>query len=99
MAWIQTDPSGNFHISFRFGGRKYKRSLKTKTRKQAELKKLRLEDTVALIETGRIELPPNCDLPTFLLSEGKLEGKHVIHLRTRCLSDVCLCCPHRGKTQ
>ena len=29
MAWLQEDPSGNFHVSFRFGGRKFKRSLRT----------------------------------------------------------------------
>jgi len=65
MAWIQADPSGNYHISLRFGGRKYKRSLKTKHQKQAQHKQLRLEDTIALIESGRIELPQNCDLSTF----------------------------------
>ena len=82
MAWIQQDPSGNFHISFRFGGRKFKRSLKTSVAKQAQLKKLRLEETIALLEAGRIDLPPCSDVPTFLLSEGKLEGKHVVQLRT-----------------
>ena len=78
MAWIQTDPSGNFHISFRFGGRKFKRSLKTKEEKQAQLKKLRLEETISLVESGRIELPPNVDIPTFFLSDGKLDGKIVV---------------------
>lgn len=82
MASIQQDPSGNFHISFRFGGRKFKRSLKTSVPKQAQLKKLRLEETIALVEAGRIDLPPNSDVPTFLLSEGKLETKHVVQLRT-----------------
>lgn len=82
MAWIQQDPSGNFHISFRFGGRKFKRSLKTTVPKQAQLKKMRMEETIALVEAGRIVLPPNSDVPTFLLSEGKLETKHVVQLRT-----------------
>ncbi len=75
MAWIQQDPSGNFHISFRFGGRKFKRSLKTDLERHAKLSKLRLEEMISLIEAGRIELPPNIDIPTFLLCEGKLDGR------------------------
>ena len=81
MAWIQQDPSGNFHISFRFGGRRFKRSLKTDLYRQANLSKLRLEESIALIEAGRMNLPPNADIPTFLLSEGKLDGKIVVNLR------------------
>jgi hypothetical protein len=26
MACLQADPSGNYHVSFRFGGREFKRS-------------------------------------------------------------------------
>ena len=78
MAWLQTDPSGNHHICFRFGGKKFKRSLRTRDRKKASRKLVRLEETVDLIESGRIELPTNVDVPTFLLSEGKLQVKHTI---------------------
>ena len=39
---------------FRFGGRRFKRSLKTKHHRIANSKKVRLEDTVALVESGRI---------------------------------------------
>ena len=78
MAWLQTDPSGNHHICFRFGGKKFKRSLRTRDRKKASRKLIRLEETVDLIEAGRIELPTNVDVPTFLLSEGKLQVKHTI---------------------
>ena len=78
MAWLQTDPSGNHHICFRFGGKKFKRSLRTRDRKKASRKLVRLEETVDLIEAGRIELPTNVDVPTFLLSEGKLQVKHTI---------------------
>ena len=43
MAWLQADPSGNFHVSFRFGGKKFKRSLRTKKSGEAEGRRLRLE--------------------------------------------------------
>ena len=62
MAWLQKDPSGNFHISFRFGGKKFKRSLRTQNQKQATSRKLRLEETIQLINSGRVELPTNCCL-------------------------------------
>lgn len=44
MAWLQADPAGNYHVSFRFGGRKFKRSLRTKSGPHAEGRRLRLEE-------------------------------------------------------
>lgn len=78
MAWLQPDPSGNYHICFRFGGKKFKRSLRTKNEKQAAAQKYRLEETVRLLKSGRLELPANADVPTFLLSDGKLSGQHLV---------------------
>ena len=79
MAWLQTDPtSGNQHICFRFGGKKFRRSLGTSNVKKARRKLARLEDTIELVQSGRIELPGNVDIPTFLLSDGKLNVKHAV---------------------
>ena len=78
MAWLQKDPSGNFHISFRFGEKRFKRSLRTKKEKDAKARLERLEENVRLVESGRIELPADADVPTFLLSDGKLNGKPVV---------------------
>lgn len=77
MAWLQEDPSGNYHISFRFGGRKFKRSLRTSRAKEARSRLDRLEENMRLVEAGRIELSADADIPTFLLSDGKLNGKLV----------------------
>ena len=57
MAWLQTDPSGNYHISFRFRGRNFKRSLKTKSEQRANSRLHRLEENIRLVESGRLELP------------------------------------------
>ena len=82
MAWLQAHPvSGKYHIGFRFGGKKFRRSLNTSNPKTARRKLVRLEETIELIESGRIELPLNIDLPTFLLSDGKLNRKHTIEDR------------------
>ncbi|MCM2370154.1 hypothetical protein [Aporhodopirellula aestuarii] len=44
MASLQTDPSGNYHVCFRYGGHRYKRSLKTKVLGRAETKLRRLQE-------------------------------------------------------
>jgi integrase len=75
MAWLQTDPSGNFHLSFRFGGKKFKRSLKTKVQSQADGRLHRLIENIRLVESGRLEIPQNSDVAVFLLSDGRLDGK------------------------
>ncbi len=52
MAWIEKDPSGTFHLSFRFGGRKFRRSLKTTNADTAHARKTQLEETIRLVENG-----------------------------------------------
>ena len=34
-----------------------------------------MEETIRLLKRGRIELPPGADAGTFILSDGKLNGK------------------------
>ena len=75
MASLQKDPSGNYHITFRFGGTRFKRSLKTKNERRAVAASVRLQENIRLVESGRMELPQTVDIPTFLLSDGKLNGK------------------------
>ena len=72
MASLETTASGNFHIVFWFQGQRYKRALRTNRRREAGLRQARLEDTIRLVECGRIELPKDVDIPLFLLSDGKL---------------------------
>jgi hypothetical protein len=75
MAWLEKDPSGNFHIAFRYLGARYRRSLRTKNEGQAAARRLRLEETISLVESGRLDIPPGGDIGTFLLSDGKLNGR------------------------
>lgn len=92
MAWLQPDPSGNFHVSFRFGGGKFKRSLRTKSSREANARLSRLEETIRLVQSGRIEIPENADIPVFLLSDGKLDKKpmHTSSLTLSSLFDAYL---------
>ena len=75
MASIQQDPSGNFHIAFRFGGKRYKRSLKTAIERKALATANHVEENIRLIEAGRMDLPDDVDVPTYLMSDGKLAKK------------------------
>lgn len=76
MAFLESDPAtGVYRVRFRFGGREFKRSLKTTSERAALARVARIEETVALVEQGRIELPTNADIGTFFLSDGKLAGK------------------------
>lgn len=72
MASLQTDPSGNYHVKFRFGGRQFRRSLRTKMKRKAEAAASHVEEDIRLILEGRMNLPSGADIPTFLLSDGKL---------------------------
>ncbi|MCA9014466.1 MAG: site-specific integrase [Planctomycetaceae bacterium] len=74
MAWLEKK-GDTYQISFRFAGQRYKKSLKTKEESKAEARKTRIEETIQLVEQGRLDLPENVDIPTFLLSDGKLTNK------------------------
>lgn len=77
MASLRKDPeSGVFRIRFRFAGRAFNRSLRTKDEKTALSILARTEDSIRLVEQGRIELPPNIDVAKFLLSDGKLNSPY-----------------------
>jgi integrase len=78
MASIHKRPSGNWHVSFRFGGRQFNPSLKTGSRKKAETVRGNVEETIRLLEMGRLVLPDGAtpqQMLTYILSSGKLNNK------------------------
>ena len=60
MASIHQRPDGNWHVSFRLGGKQFKPSLKTTIESKAKAKQAVIEETLQLIDTGRITLPAEC---------------------------------------
>jgi len=88
MACLQVDPSGNFHLSFRLGNRKYKRSLRTKSEREAFARQACVEENIRPLTSGRLALPSNADVATFLLSDGRqlhpLVAPSDIRLRSLC---------------
>ena len=73
MAWLEQHPtSGRFKICFRWGGHQFKKTVKTTNRSDAEAILVRLKENIGLIERGRLQIPPETDIATFLLSDGKM---------------------------
>ncbi len=87
MASLQNDPSGNFHVCFRFGGTRFKRSLGTKNKREAESLAGRIEVNIRLVERGIRDIPEGADVPQFLLSDGKRTEKPRVK-KTLRLSDL-----------
>ena len=75
MAWLERKDNGPFHLGFRFAGERYKPSLETTDKEEAEARRQRLEENIRLVKNGRLLLPDDADVCEFLLSDGKLNGK------------------------
>ena len=88
MASLQFDEaSGRYRIRFYVGGIEFKRSIKTKDQKIANGILARAEETIRLLEQGRIEIPTGADPAAFVLSDGKLTGKPVVQ-RSHTLTEL-----------
>jgi hypothetical protein len=78
-----------FRVIFRLGGRKHHVSVKATGEKVADACRVRLEETLRLVERGRLTVPAGADLGLFLLSDGKLE-KPVELIRSVRLTGVSM---------
>ncbi len=67
MSSLQKDPSGNYHICFRFQNRRFKRSLKTSNEKKAEASVVKLDERVWMIRNGHLQMPAGVEVGTFLI--------------------------------
>jgi hypothetical protein len=78
MAGLHKDPaSGFYRIQFRYGGRQFNKSLKTKDEREAESIRGRVDETLSLLQRGRITIPDGADVGLFILSDGKVTAKPV----------------------
>lgn len=89
MASLEHDKtSGRFRIRFRFGGEEYKRSLKVTSEKEADGLRARVEETILLLERGRMEMPEGADPAEFILSDGKRGQKPAAPERVLTLDEL-----------
>ena len=77
MAWLELRGE-TYRINFWHCGRHYSRSLKTGDPTKAEATKLRVEESLSDLERGRLRLPPEADLITFLMSDGALTQRQQV---------------------
>jgi hypothetical protein len=75
-AWLLQE-NGVWKIGFRWEGKLYKRSLKTKDESRANGLKERASANLFDLEQGRLQVPPGSDLLTFLLTDGKKTERKV----------------------
>jgi len=61
-----------YRAVFRYGGRKYSRSLRTRNEKAAQAALARLEDNLHRVAMGTLVPPDDADLALFLLSDGRV---------------------------
>jgi integrase len=73
MSWLEQHRSGVYHVAFRIGETRFKRSLNTKNRRTAEGMAGRIDENVALVERGRLAIPDGADVVAFLLSDAKVD--------------------------
>ncbi len=87
MAWLDRERTGIFQIGFKLGKRRFKRSLKIRDEKVAEELLHRLEESIRLVSTGRLEVPTDVDVASFLLSDGRV-GKKQLDVVTISLGEI-----------
>ena len=76
MASIWADErSGNWVIGFVYGGKHFVRSCRTKTKTEANRTKAIVEETLQLLNTGRLTMPADANPGVWILSGGKLQEK------------------------
>ena len=80
--------SNCYRIIFRFAGKKFQHSLRTANEREAEGCLARLEENLRLLERGRIQIPPDADLPSFLISDGRLDKKPELPVSVMTLKDL-----------
>jgi len=68
MAWLEQKNSGTYHLVFRLGKQKLRRSLKTKNKKEAVSRRSRIEENLRLVDSGRLAVPDDADIVSFPLS-------------------------------
>src|SRR5437588_2880077 len=77
-----------FRIVFRFAGQRFSRSLKTESEKAAVACVARLEDNLRRAELGLLTVPDEADVVSFLLSDGRSNGKPKLPA-IRSLKQLC----------
>ncbi len=104
MATLKQDKaSGIWRVRFRHLGRQFFRSCETTDDKIANQVLTRVDETLGLLKTGRLTLPPDADsegVGEFIVSGGKVTSKPTIkeaHPLKRVVADYFVSIPAWGE--
>ncbi len=76
MAYLRRDRrSGKWCVGFRYNGQEYHRSCRTDQKSVARRIHVTVEETIDLLETGRLVAPENVDIAHWIFTGGKANGK------------------------
>jgi hypothetical protein len=95
----QQSRGGSYRIVFWFGGRKLSRTVKTNDDHEANSAIQRVEESIRLVERGRLEIPDTADVATFLLSDGRIDKKPAFQATMRLADLVVKDCPRLTRSQ
>ena len=71
MAYLrQGRQNGNWFVGFRYNGIEFCRSSRTKDKKVAERLRATVEETLSMLRTGRLRMPPDAERGAWILSGG-----------------------------
>ncbi len=73
MAWLEK--RGNvYHVNFRIGQNKFKKSLRTRDEREAMQLLARVDRRIRLVEQGDLSIPEDAEITTYVVSDGRLEN-------------------------
>ena len=90
MASLELDPaSGRYRVRFRYAGREFKRSARTKHRRVASSVLGQVEETLRLLRLGMAEVPEKVDVGDFIVSGARTRRERAApSTRVRTLADL-----------
>jgi integrase len=74
VAWLERENTGIYQVCFRFDGERIKKSARTRDLRKAQSMMGRVDENIQLIQKGRLVVPEDADLFTFLISDGQING-------------------------
>ena len=91
MASLHKDKrTGCWRVMFRYDGKQYCRSCKTKHQGRARAIQSRVGEKIRLLELGDLSMPADSDPAIWLMSDGRKRAKPVHSPQQKCqLSNVC----------
>ncbi len=89
MASLEKDPSsGSYRVRFRFEGKEYKRSLRTKKHRVAHASLGQVEESLRMLEIGLTEIPAEIEEGTFIISGARIRKEKKLNRSVRTLANL-----------